>query len=150
MKKPQVRAEGIISNDDLTKFLVQCDSEESFYRFPGGGVEFGETAAEAIYREFIEEFDLRIKVGPLALINESIVEYDDVQRHDVNFLHWCKLGDSCNAFEYIWHREHDGIKLIWKNLKELELKPLYPEGIMDILRSRNVEKHHHNIIRRYY
>ncbi|MEK4512098.1 hypothetical protein [Paenibacillus sp. FSL K6-2524] len=48
MKKPLVRAEGIVSNDDFTKFLVQCDSEESFYRFPGGGVEFGETTAEAI------------------------------------------------------------------------------------------------------
>ena len=42
MAKPLLRAEGIIYDKDFTRILVQCDKEESFFRFPGGGVEFGE------------------------------------------------------------------------------------------------------------
>jgi 8-oxo-dGTP diphosphatase len=91
MSKPSLRAEGIICTDDFSRVLVQCDKEESFYRFPGGSIEFGETAAEAIIRELIEEFDLEVEVNTLALINESIVEYDGKKRHDCTLLHWCEL-----------------------------------------------------------
>src|SRR4051794_11701299 len=76
LDRPLLRAEGIIVRKDGLAVLVQCDSEESFYRFPGGGVEFGEAAAEAIKRELIEEFDLQAEIGALACLNESIVEYD--------------------------------------------------------------------------
>jgi 8-oxo-dGTP diphosphatase len=48
LNRPLLRAEAIIIRKDGLAVLVQCDLEESFYRFPGGSVEFGETAAEAI------------------------------------------------------------------------------------------------------
>ncbi|BCG60801.1 hypothetical protein PUR_42260 [Paenibacillus sp. URB8-2] len=63
MPKPLQRAEGIICNHEFTRFLVQCDTDESFYRFPGGSIEFGETASEAIVRELLEGFDLTVSVG---------------------------------------------------------------------------------------
>ncbi|WP_408635366.1 NUDIX domain-containing protein [Paenibacillus selenitireducens] len=69
MTKPLLRAEGIIYDKDFRRFLVQCDREESFYRFPGGAVKFGETAGEAISRELIEEFDLSIIVETLAVVS---------------------------------------------------------------------------------
>lgn len=51
MKIPKLRAEVMIVNDEHSKVLVQCDENESFYRFPGGSIEFGETSKEAIIRE---------------------------------------------------------------------------------------------------
>lgn len=48
MKRPVLRVEVIIFNGDNSKVLVQCDENESFYRFPGGSIEFGETVKEAI------------------------------------------------------------------------------------------------------
>jgi ADP-ribose pyrophosphatase YjhB (NUDIX family) len=63
-----LRAEGIILNDDKTKVLVQCDLEESFYRLPGGSLEFGETAADAIKWELFEEFELQLNIGELACV----------------------------------------------------------------------------------
>jgi 8-oxo-dGTP diphosphatase len=150
MSKPLLRAEGIIYNNEFTRILVQCDKEESFYRFPGGGVEFGETASEAIARELIEEFDLSINVGTLALVNESIVEYDGRQRHDCNLLHWCTLHDDIDILEFKWHKEHEGIKLIWKSLDELRTKPLYPEGVFEIIDRKNTNEQKHIIIRKKY
>ncbi len=34
MKNPRLRAEAMIVNKDHSKVLVQCDLNESFYRFP--------------------------------------------------------------------------------------------------------------------
>lgn len=44
MKNPKLRAEAMILNEDHSKVLVQCDENESFYRFPGSSIEFGETS----------------------------------------------------------------------------------------------------------
>lgn len=62
MKSPRLRAEVMILNEDHSNVLVQCDLRETFYRFPGGYIEFGETAKEAIVRELIEEYNLKIDV----------------------------------------------------------------------------------------
>lgn len=35
MKSPRLRAEAMILNEDHSKVSVQCDENESFYRFPG-------------------------------------------------------------------------------------------------------------------
>lgn len=43
-----------------------------FWSGPGGGVEGAETLAEAAEREAFEEAGLRVKVGPLAYIDELI------------------------------------------------------------------------------
>ncbi|BCG58824.1 NUDIX domain-containing protein [Paenibacillus sp. URB8-2] len=150
MPKPLLRAEGIICSHEFTRFLVQCDTEESFYRFPGGSIEFGETASEAIIRELIEEFDLTVSVGDLALINESIIEYDGKQRHDCTLLHWCKLNTESDLVQFKLHKECEGIKLIWKTIDELRIKPLYPEGIFEILEMKKTTERHHTIIRKTY
>ena len=34
MKNPKLRAEAMILNEDHSKVLVQCNENESFYRFP--------------------------------------------------------------------------------------------------------------------
>ena len=39
---------------------------------PGGGIEFGESAADALKREFAEETGLKIGVGELLFVNEFI------------------------------------------------------------------------------
>ncbi|MFC5447509.1 NUDIX domain-containing protein [Paenibacillus aestuarii] len=69
MKRPMLRAKGIIARKDGIAVLVQCDREETFYRFSGRSIEYGETAAEAIKRELHEEFGLQSEIGTLACLN---------------------------------------------------------------------------------
>lgn len=44
----------------------------NFWSPPGGGLQFGETAAQALVREFREETGLEVVVGELLFVNEHI------------------------------------------------------------------------------
>ena len=136
MNKPLLRAEGLITNEDKTKILVQCDLEESFYRLPGGSVEFGETAAAAIQRELIEEFDLQATIGELACVDESIIEYDGKEAHQCTLIHWCSVELKDTQDDLI-HNEHPEVKLTWRTIDQLVRKPVYPEGILDVAASNS-------------
>jgi heptosyltransferase-1 len=62
-QSPRITAACVITRErpQGREFLVQCADDEAFYRFPGGMIEFGETAADTICRELREErFDFAV------------------------------------------------------------------------------------------
>ncbi|CAM4345626.1 MULTISPECIES: NUDIX domain-containing protein [Bacillus] len=135
MKSPQLRAEVMILNEDRSKVIVQCDLSETFYRFPGGSIEFGETAKEAIIRELMEEYDLKIDVQGLALVNEHIFEWNNEKGHHCTLIHWGTVQETIT--NEIRHKEYEDIKLTWKSINELMEKPTYPKGILSYLEEDN-------------
>ncbi|MDJ1476159.1 NUDIX domain-containing protein [Bacillus sp. LS15-K4] len=135
MKNPRLRAEVMILNEDHSKVLVQCDENESFYRFPGGSIEFGETAKEAIIRELMEEYDLKIDVQELAVVNEHIFEWKNEKGHHCTLIHRGTVQERIT--NEIRHKEYEDIILIWKSINELMEKPTYPEGIINYLEEDN-------------
>lgn len=138
MLRPLLRAEAIILNNDKTKVLVQCDLQESFYRLPGGSVEYCETAGKAIKREMLEEYDLHIIVGEIACINENIIEYEGEKIHNCTLIHWSSITNTIEDFLLHKEKPHE-VKLTWRTIEELMLKPTYPEGIIDIIASDKKE-----------
>ncbi|MCC2461975.1 NUDIX domain-containing protein [Bacillus mobilis] len=135
MKNPKLRAEVMILNDDRSKVLVQCDLREVFFRFPGGSIEFGETAKEAIKRELMEEYDLKIDVQELAVVNEYIFEWNNEKGHHCTLLHGGIVKER--VINEIRHKEYEDIILIWKSINELKEKRTYPEGIVSYLEEDN-------------
>lgn len=138
MRKPLLRAEALIvrrtEDENGLQVLVQCDDRETFYRFPGGSVDFGETAASAIAREMMEEFDLPVNVGPLAVLAETIVSYGNRHRHDCTLLHWCELNGG-EVIRELRHNEHPDVKIAWRTARQLRERPVYPDGILAFLES---------------
>lgn len=72
--KIRVRACGICINDGKVLMIKHQAilGKLPFWAPPGGGVDVGETALEALKREFLEETGLQIEVRELLLMNEFV------------------------------------------------------------------------------
>ncbi|NIY71825.1 NUDIX domain-containing protein [Marivivens donghaensis] len=105
----------------------------------GGSVEFGETAEEAVVREFREELDLEVKTHGPALYLENIYTHEGSLGHEVVALFEVTFTDAAFAGETrIEFRESDGSSCFaeWFDLEELDLLDgprLYPNGLKALL-----------------
>lgn len=143
MRKPRLTALGVVyrQRGDRREFLIQCADNEAFYRFPGGSIEFGETAAETIVRELHEEYDLTVSVGALWMINENFFTYREKSGHSVSFLHFCYLEHAAE-FSELRHKEYKDIKLVWRSQSDFDRAPLYPQGITEYLNAATAQLIH--------
>ncbi|KRG12599.1 hypothetical protein ACA30_18475 [Virgibacillus soli] len=133
--KPVLRTEAIVwrKNQEAIQFLVQCDDEESFYRFPGGTVEFGESTDKALRREFTEEYDLDIQVGDLKFVSEEYLTNGGKIQHRMTLIYEVRL---LNQFDEEWrHKEYADVKMVWRTIDQLELKEVAPTGSFQHLKN---------------
>ena len=76
-----------------------------FYRLLGGGIEFGETSAETIKREFMEELGVEVEVQERLDVEENIFTFNGNQGHEIVFLYNAKFKDESlyakTDFEFI-------------------------------------------------
>ena len=112
--------------------------QQTFYRPPGGGIEFGEYGHQTVVRELREEIgeevtDLRY-LGTL----ENVFEYNGETGHEI-----CRIYDGVFVNEAMYERESiqgeddHGVLYIarWLPLSFFRrgLAPLYPDGLLDLL-----------------
>ena len=68
----------IVLNDEGQVFLSQrgekATNERGTWEFPGGKVDFGETLHGTLIREFMEEYDMTIKIIELLSVDDHILE----------------------------------------------------------------------------
>ena len=74
----------IIQNDD--RILVCKRKDKDYYFFPGGHIEFGETAEQALIRELNEELSILIKKVSFIGVGENILNQDDQKHHEINLV----------------------------------------------------------------
>jgi ADP-ribose pyrophosphatase YjhB (NUDIX family) len=72
MPNIRIRVAGVLIKDNQILLVRHEKNAKSYWLLPGGGVDFGETAEEALIREFKEEVGLTIEVGKLVFVHDSI------------------------------------------------------------------------------
>lgn len=107
MKQIEVVA-AIIHDDEGRIFATQRGYGEwkDYWEFPGGKVEAGETAEEALLREIREELETRI------VIEEQVttVEYDYPKFHLTMHCFWCRFENGSLTL-----KEHEAARWLAKD-----------------------------------
>lgn len=143
MSEIQTTVLGIVSRDGEYLFQRLVDpGSDAFYRPIGGGIEFGETSAEALAREFREELDVEIDVGQPVGTMENRFTWDGDAAHEIVI---CR--DASFVDDSLYERERfEGVdaggaveyEATWRGLDDFadDPEPLYPEGLAELLRTR--------------
>lgn len=72
-KKLRVRVAALIRNEKGEILLVrQKKNKKDYWLLPGGGIEFGESALQALERELKEELNIELENPAFLLLNENI------------------------------------------------------------------------------
>ena len=121
------------------KVLLQKPTNENFYAFPGGHVEFGETNEETLIREFKEEIGADIKVGGREWVAEAFFPWGESQCHQICLYYSIEITDDnipkegmFMAKEHIEGRNFD-LEFHWIPIEKTAELEIYPSDSAKLL-----------------
>ncbi|WP_040166553.1 NUDIX domain-containing protein [Microbacterium gorillae] len=107
-----------------------------FLRAIGGGIEFGETADEAVRREFTEELGVELTGTTQLSVAENIFTYEGVDGHEIAFI-FTVDSSEIDAIPLDAELEvlDEGSPIRWFPIAEIRsgALPLFPTGAAEVL-----------------
>ena len=140
MQPIRVKAFGLIQHQG--KLLLEPYSEHGAitgYRLLGGSIDHGETAIEAVKREFIEELAAETTNHQLIKVCENIFTFEGKTGHEVVFILACEFTDkTLYEKEHLSHADAANpgriTQAYWLDPHNLPNNlPLWPEGVEKLL-----------------
>jgi len=106
--------------DDKKVLLVSLRNAKKYF-LPGGGIEIGEKAEDALKREVVEEVGIKIKVKKFLSFKENFFYYDPWNEayHGLSFFFLCK-PETFNLVDGSKISGDEEEKPEWVNIKNLK------------------------------
>ncbi len=105
------------------KILLHRFLDADFSFLPGGRVQLGETAEDALIRELAEELNITAQITSLPFIAENFFKYEDEIFHEMNLF----FRVDGTSLELPADNEiKDGVEFLWRdgsNIAGLNLQP---------------------------
>ena len=110
-------------------------SGERFHRPLGGGIEYGETSAEAVVREIREELGAELLEPRLLGVLENHFTFAGKQGHEVVFVYDGRFRDATRyaAEELVGDEAGIPMRAIWLDLAAEPEARLYPSGLRGLV-----------------
>lgn len=118
---PRIRVAGVAVRGDRVLVVRHRRAGREYYLLPGGGLEWGESCAQGLAREFAEELSLRVSVGRLLCVNESLEPHG--RRHILNLTFHVRVKGG--RFKVNRDRRLQGA--CWVRRRDLRRLTFYPE-----------------------
>ena len=136
------RVAGILLREG--RILLQKPINDTGYAIPGGHVEFGETNAQTLEREFKEEIGAEITVGSLKWVAENFFPWGNKPCHQICLYYDVSLKNETQiplegvfvGDESIEGKEFE-IDFFWMPIDSLAHIELYPTNIADLMKRYN-------------
>lgn len=107
----------------------------TFHRAVGGGIELGETAAAAAAREVREELGTELRDLRFLGVVEDIFPARGALHHELAMVFAADFADeSWYGREAARMLDRPEVELVWRALNDGGDIPLYPAGLVDLLR----------------
>lgn len=133
----RIRVAAIIVRDGAVLMVRHEKDGRSYWMLPGGGLDHGETLAEALARELREELNLEISVKDLALVNDTIAP--DKHRHILNLYFTADIVSG----EAVLGSDERVVEVAWQPVETLGTLSMYPDfaGIVQSLIRGEYSRH---------
>ena len=128
------RVGGIAIHDG--RVLVEQAVGKGFCFLPGGRVEFGENASDALRREVREELGEPATIGRLLITADNLFEFDGRRIQEVNLYFMVELDEDSPILDPVGMFEgaEPNVVLEWIPVDELERANLKPEFLQEQIR----------------
>lgn len=125
------RAVGILLNDHHEVLLMlRRKAGREYATLPGGGIDEGETPAQACAREMLEEVNLTVTVGPLVFRHQGMGN-DEYYFHVTRLSGEMRLGDGPEA---IRSGDENWYSPAWVAVERLDEVNFVPPELREVVR----------------
>lgn len=124
----RLRGAVVLIEDGKVALVRRVNARGTYYVFPGGGVEAGETVRDAAIREAHEELGMTVRLGDLLCIVHFVDEQHYFAAHAVS-------GDfgTGNGAEFSANAEAGSYEPVWLPCADLAQHDVYPVCLAELI-----------------